>query len=218
MPQVPGSSIPARSNVPSDLAQVQSWRYPRRVVGISSWPRWRPSWSIASATWRSACVDADDDLRCGSGHCGEAPSVTDGSTTGRDGGQDTDGVAREAPMRSRLPGRSVHVCGGARPTDQSTGTWSVRRSARPDAHPDLTVSGRRQDGGMESLRISCDDCSMRHSAACEDCVVTFICSLDAGDVWSSSISTSTGVAPPLPPDSCPRSATALQADRPTPYP
>ncbi|MEI2653491.1 MAG: hypothetical protein V9G12_15330 [Microthrixaceae bacterium] len=34
---------------------------------------------------------------------------------------------------------------------------------------------------MESLRISCDDCSMRHSAACEDCVVTFICSRDAGD-------------------------------------
>lgn len=34
---------------------------------------------------------------------------------------------------------------------------------------------------MESLRISCDDCSMRHTDACEDCLVTFICSRDAGD-------------------------------------
>jgi len=34
---------------------------------------------------------------------------------------------------------------------------------------------------METLRISCDDCSSRHTTACDDCVVTFICSRDADD-------------------------------------
>lgn len=34
---------------------------------------------------------------------------------------------------------------------------------------------------MDTLRISCDDCSMRHSDVCADCVVTFICSRDADD-------------------------------------
>lgn len=34
---------------------------------------------------------------------------------------------------------------------------------------------------METLRISCDDCSARHTNACDDCVVTFICSRDADD-------------------------------------
>ncbi len=35
--------------------------------------------------------------------------------------------------------------------------------------------------GNDALRISCDTCSMRHSAACDDCVVTFICSRDVDD-------------------------------------
>lgn len=26
------------------------------------------------------------------------------------------------------------------------------------------------------LRIDCDDCAMQHTAACEDCVVTYLCS------------------------------------------
>jgi len=34
---------------------------------------------------------------------------------------------------------------------------------------------------METLRISCDDCSMQHTNACDDCVVTFICSRDVDD-------------------------------------
>ena len=34
---------------------------------------------------------------------------------------------------------------------------------------------------METLRLSCDDCSMHGTDACEDCVVTFICSRDASD-------------------------------------
>ncbi len=29
-----------------------------------------------------------------------------------------------------------------------------------------------------SLTISCDDCVMHHSDACEDCVVTYLCSSD----------------------------------------
>lgn len=28
----------------------------------------------------------------------------------------------------------------------------------------------------ESLTIDCDGCSMQHTSACDDCVVTFICS------------------------------------------
>jgi hypothetical protein len=30
------------------------------------------------------------------------------------------------------------------------------------------------------LRIDCDDCVMAGTAACDDCVVTFLCSRDAG--------------------------------------
>ena len=29
--------------------------------------------------------------------------------------------------------------------------------------------------------ISCDDCVMQGTSACEDCVVTFICNRDAGE-------------------------------------
>lgn len=29
--------------------------------------------------------------------------------------------------------------------------------------------------------ISCDDCTMRASAACDDCVVTFLCDREADD-------------------------------------
>ena len=28
----------------------------------------------------------------------------------------------------------------------------------------------------EALTIDCDGCTMRHTSACDDCVVTFICS------------------------------------------
>ena len=28
---------------------------------------------------------------------------------------------------------------------------------------------------MTTLTISCDDCTMRDTAACDDCVVTFVC-------------------------------------------
>lgn len=31
------------------------------------------------------------------------------------------------------------------------------------------------------LTISCDDCSMQHTSACDDCVVTFICDRDPED-------------------------------------
>jgi hypothetical protein len=33
----------------------------------------------------------------------------------------------------------------------------------------------------EPLTISCDDCSMQHTAACDDCIVTFICDRDPDD-------------------------------------
>lgn len=34
---------------------------------------------------------------------------------------------------------------------------------------------------MDSLTISCDDCVMRHTDACADCVVTFLCNRDPDD-------------------------------------
>ena len=33
----------------------------------------------------------------------------------------------------------------------------------------------------DPLRISCDECSLQHSDACADCVVTFICSREPDD-------------------------------------
>ena len=34
---------------------------------------------------------------------------------------------------------------------------------------------------MENLRIDCDECVMRATAACDDCVVSFIVRRDPGD-------------------------------------
>ena len=33
----------------------------------------------------------------------------------------------------------------------------------------------------DGLRISCDDCRMQGTSACEDCVVTFICGREPDD-------------------------------------
>lgn len=33
----------------------------------------------------------------------------------------------------------------------------------------------------EPLRISCDECSLQHSLACDDCVVTFLCAREPDD-------------------------------------
>jgi hypothetical protein len=35
--------------------------------------------------------------------------------------------------------------------------------------------------GMESLRIDCDECIMRATGACDDCVVSFIVGREPGD-------------------------------------
>lgn len=32
-----------------------------------------------------------------------------------------------------------------------------------------------------ALSISCDDCTARHTQACADCIVTFICDREPGD-------------------------------------
>ena len=36
----------------------------------------------------------------------------------------------------------------------------------------------RSTGGTDDLTISCDDCAMRRTAACDDCIVTFLCERD----------------------------------------
>jgi hypothetical protein len=33
----------------------------------------------------------------------------------------------------------------------------------------------------EPMTISCDDCTMQHTSACDDCVVTFICGREPDD-------------------------------------
>jgi hypothetical protein len=33
----------------------------------------------------------------------------------------------------------------------------------------------------ESITISCDDCALQRTDACDDCIVTFICERDADD-------------------------------------
>ena len=33
----------------------------------------------------------------------------------------------------------------------------------------------------EPIRISCDDCTMQHTDACGDCIVTFICGREPDD-------------------------------------
>lgn len=32
-----------------------------------------------------------------------------------------------------------------------------------------------------ALTIDCDECELRHSDACDDCVVTFVCNREPGD-------------------------------------
>ena len=32
-----------------------------------------------------------------------------------------------------------------------------------------------------TIRIDCDDCTMQHTDACDDCIVSFICSREPGD-------------------------------------
>lgn len=46
----------------------------------------------------------------------------------------------------------------------------------------MSVTGGRQASDMtSSFSISCDDCIARHTEACADCVVTFICDRQPGD-------------------------------------
>jgi hypothetical protein len=36
-------------------------------------------------------------------------------------------------------------------------------------------------GDMSDLTISCDECRMQHTSACDDCIVTFLCGREADD-------------------------------------
>ncbi len=57
----------------------------------------------------------------------------------------------------------------------------------------------------EVLTIDCDDCAMQHTSACEDCVVTFLCSprveravvVDVAEVRALRLLADSGLAPPL---------------------
>jgi hypothetical protein len=57
----------------------------------------------------------------------------------------------------------------------------------------------------EPLIIDCDECIMQHTAACDDCVVTFLCTdqpdeavvVDVADVRALRLLADSGLAPPL---------------------
>jgi hypothetical protein len=58
---------------------------------------------------------------------------------------------------------------------------------------------------MDSLTISCDECSMRSTPACEGCVVTFICDrqpddaviIDVAEARAIRLLGRSGLVPPL---------------------
>jgi hypothetical protein len=57
----------------------------------------------------------------------------------------------------------------------------------------------------QPLTIDCDECVMQHSSACDDCVVTFLCSrepddavvVDVGEIRALRLLADSGLAPPL---------------------
>jgi hypothetical protein len=48
------------------------------------------------------------------------------------------------------------------------------------SRPDSSSSGPPPGSG-DGLVIDCDDCAMQGTSACDDCVVTFICSRQPGE-------------------------------------
>jgi hypothetical protein len=66
------------------------------------------------------------------------------------------------------------------------------------SHPWWIVSGM-------TLTISCDDCRMRDTSACEDCLVTFICDrepedavvIDAAEARAVRLLGTSGLVPPI---------------------
>jgi hypothetical protein len=47
--------------------------------------------------------------------------------------------------------------------------------------PGNFTTPRRHHDGMDPITISCDDCSMRHTEVCHDCIVTFVCDRSAAE-------------------------------------
>jgi hypothetical protein len=69
----------------------------------------------------------------------------------------------------------------------------------------VTVTPTCDDAAMDVLTISCDDCRMQHTSACEGCVVTFICDrspteavvIDVEEVRALRLLGRSGLVPPL---------------------
>lgn len=57
----------------------------------------------------------------------------------------------------------------------------------------------------EPLRIDCDECALQHTAACEDCIMTFLCGaeaeqlvvVDLAEARAMRVLGEAGLAPPL---------------------
>jgi hypothetical protein len=57
----------------------------------------------------------------------------------------------------------------------------------------------------DSFTIDCDSCAMQHTSACDDCLVTFICSrqpdeavvVDVGEIRALRLLTDSGLVPGL---------------------
>ena len=82
------------------------------------------------------------------------------------------------------------------------------RARRRAAGARDTVVGGPHTGGMTTapLVIDCDTCAMRHTDACADCLVTFLCEddervgavvIDAAEARAMTLLTRAGLAPAL---------------------
>lgn len=76
----------------------------------------------------------------------------------------------------------------------------VGRQAAVDRHPSSWVPVASSISPT-SVVISCDDCIRQHSAACVDCVVTFVCGsfvdLEPDEARALALLQSVGLVPPL---------------------
>lgn len=71
--------------------------------------------------------------------------------------------------------------------------------------PTITEPADLMRSSNESLIIDCDQCVMQHTHACDDCVVTFLCSeapaeavvVDVAEARALRLLADSGLAPPL---------------------
>ena len=110
-------------------------------------------------------------------------------------------AGRGRDQRPPGPGRGAGAgrqCDHRRPTARSPRAGPLTRTARSLVGGPETVTPPRHDDAMTSLTISCDECTMQGTAACEDCVVTFLCGREPNDAIIIDAGRGAGRAPARP--------------------